>query len=194
MTSPDAPPRSPELLDRHRSRLLIVDVQQKLVPHIHGADPMIAHCRKLIQGAAVLGVPAFATEQYRKGLGETVPELAELLPDRPDKLRFSGVEALGWQTAAEAADERDQIVVAGIETHVCVLQTAFDLMSIGYQVFIPADAVASRKTRDWEFALKRLADAGATVVTTESVLFEWAEAAGTPEFKEISRLVKDSAV
>jgi len=191
MTSPATPPRSPELLDRARSRLLIVDVQQKLVPHIHGADPMIAHCRKLIQGAALLGVPVFATEQYRQGLGETVPELAGLLPDRPDKLRFSGVEALGWAPAAEAEDERDQIVVAGIETHVCVLQTAFDLMSIGYQVFIPADAVASRKTRDWEFALKRLSDGGATVVTTESVLFEWSEAAGTPEFKEISRLVKE---
>lgn len=191
MTSSDTPPRSPELLDRRRSRLLIVDVQQKLVPHIHGAEPMIAHCRKLIQAAAILGVPVFATEQYRNGLGDTVPELAELLPDRPDKLLFSGVEALGWETAAEAEDERDQIVVAGIEAHVCVLQTAFDLMTIGYQAYIPADAVASRKTRDWEFALKRLADGGATVVTTESVLFEWTEVAGTPEFKEISRLVKE---
>jgi isochorismate hydrolase len=191
MTSPHTPPRSPELLDRHRSRLLIVDVQQKLVPHIHEAESMIAHCRKLIQAAALFAVPVFATEQYRKGLGETVPELAELLPARLDKQRFSGVEALGWQTAAEADDERDQIVVAGIEAHVCILQTAFDLLAIGYQVFLPADAVASRKTRDWEFALKRLSDGGATIVTTESVLFEWAETAGTPEFKEISRLVKD---
>ena len=192
MTSPEShSPRSPELLSRSRSRLLIVDVQEKLVPHIPAAESMIANCRKLIRGANVLDVPVFATEQYRKGLGETVAELAELLPERPDKLRFSCVESLHWGTAAEQEQERDQVVVAGIESHVCVLQSVFDLLSSGYRVFVPADAVASRKPLDWEFALKRIADGGATVTTTESVLFEWAEIAGTPEFQEISRLVKE---
>ncbi len=183
-------PRSPELLSRLQSRLLIVDVQEKLMPHIPVADDLIAHCGKLIRGAGLVGVPVFATEQYAKGLGSTVAELAVLLPDRPDKLRFSCAEALNWGTAAEQPDGRDQIVIAGIETHVCVLQTAFDLLSFGYRVFIPADAVASRKKLDWQFALRRLSDAGATICTLESVLFEWAEIAGTPEFKAISQLVK----
>lgn len=184
-------PRSPELLAARQSRLLIVDVQQKLVPLIDRAETMIAGCAKLIRGAEILGVPVFATEQYPQGLGETVPELAELLGDRAQKLRFSCAEALQWPGAAEDLQERDQVVVAGIETHVCVQQTVLDLLAIGYRVYVPADAVASRGQIDWEFALRRMADSGATITTAESVLFEWAEIAGTPEFKQISRLVKE---
>ena len=99
------------------------------------------------------------------------------------RLGIGGEESAGSVSRASSrgsSSRRERSFVAGIETHVCILQTAFDLMAIGYQVFVPADAVASRKTRDWEFALKRLSDGGATIVTTESVLFEWAEAAGTP--------------
>jgi isochorismate hydrolase len=98
---------------------------------------------------------------------------------------------LNWGTAAELPDERDQIVVAGIECHVCVQHTVLDLLSHGFRVFIPADAVASRHKLDWKIALDRMSTSGATVTTTESVLFEWCEAAGTPEFKEISRLIID---
>ncbi|MFQ5731177.1 MAG: hydrolase [Planctomycetaceae bacterium] len=191
MNAPHEPlPRSPELMWRARCRLLIVDVQEKLMPHIPVADALIANCLKLVKGAAVLHVPVFATEQYPQGLGGTVAELANVLPDRPDKLRFSCAEALDWGAAAEQEDDRDQIVVAGVEAHVCVLQTALDLLSLGYRVFVPADAVASRRKTDWRFALQRLSDAGATLTTSESVLFEWAEVAGTDEFKAISRLVR----
>ncbi len=187
-TTPTGPVRSIELVDRRSSSLLVVDVQEKLLAHIPVAELLVENCRKLVQAARLLQVPVFATEQYPKGLGPTPSPLAELLPERTEKLRFSCSECLGWGPASQA--ERHQVVVAGIEAHVCVLQTVLDLMSLGYRVYVPADAVASRKKVDWKFALDRLAAAGATVTTTESILFEWCETAEAPEFKEISRLVK----
>ena len=186
--------RSHELIGRNESRLLIVDVQEKLMPAIPVRESLIANCRKLIEAAKLFGVPVSATEQYAKGLGPTVPQLRELLDGAtiPDKLCFSAAECLGWGTAAEHPDGRFQIVVAGIEAHVCVLQTVLDLLSSGYQVFVPADALASRAKLDWKIALRRLAASGAIITTTESVMFEWCAAAGSPEFKQLSQLVKGS--
>lgn len=183
--------RSPELLSRGESRLLIVDVQEKLVPKIVNLERMLANCRLLIQGAKILSVPVFATEQYPRGLGKLVPELAELLNPAAEKLRFSCADVLDWGTAAGAADDRFQIVVAGMEAHVCVLQTVFDLLATGFQVFVAADAVSSRNELDWRIALERMSAGGATIVTTESVLFEWCEVSGTSEFKQISQLIKE---
>lgn len=183
--------RSPELVSRRSSRLLIVDMQTRLLPLIRESERTIRNCGKLIDGARVLGVPVFATEQYPKGLGPTTPELAGRLETIPEKDRFSCSEVLNWGTAASVEDDRFQVVVAGIEAHVCVMQTALDLIAAGFQVFIPADAVASRGELDWKIALERLSASGATILTTESVLFEWCEVSGTPEFKEISRLVKE---
>jgi nicotinamidase-related amidase len=191
---PDQKPtytRSPELLSRHESRLLIVDVQEKLVPKIFELDRMLANCRMLIQGAKILRVPVYATEQYPKGLGNTVPQLAELLDQPAQKLRFSCAEALEWESPAAQVDNRFQVVVAGMEAHVCVLQTVLDLLGNGFQVYVPADAVASRREFDWKIALERMSAGGATIVTTESVLFEWCEISGTPEFKQISQLIKE---
>ena len=182
--------RSGELLSRGNSRLLIIDVQQKLLPMIPVAEKLVENCRRLMVGADTLGVPTFGTEQYPKGLGPTTPILADLLDHLPEKLRFSSAEVLNWGMAAEQDDDRDQIVVAGLEAHVCVQQTALDLLAHGYRVFIPADAVASRHQFDWQVALSRLSDSGAIITTTESVLFEWCEAAGTPEFRQISQLIK----
>jgi nicotinamidase-related amidase len=183
--------RSPELLSRTESRLLIVDVQEKLVPKIFDLDRMLANCRSLIQGAKILGLPVFATAQYPKGLGKMVPQLGELLDSPAEKLRFSCAEVLDWGMAAEQADNRFQIVVAGIEAHVCVLQTVLDLLGNGFQVYVAADAVSSRTEFDWKIALDRMSAAGATIVTTEAVLFEWCEVSGTPEFKQISQLIKE---
>jgi len=183
--------RSIELLSRQDSRLLIVDVQQKLLDRIAVAEQLVANCRRLTQAATILKIPVEATEQYPKGLGSTPHELAELLPEMPEKLRFSSVEVLDWGTAAEQPDNRHQVVVAGIESHICVLQTVLDLMAYGFHVFVPADAVASRHKFDWTIALDRMAASGAVITTTESVLFEWCEVAGTPEFKKISQLVKE---
>jgi nicotinamidase-related amidase len=184
--------RSHELLSRSASRLLIVDVQEKLVPLISNADRMLTNCRRLIDGAKILGVPVFATEQYPKGLGHTVPEIRTTLEAVPEKLLFSCAEILNWGTAAEQTDDRFQVVVAGIESHVCVLQTVLDLLAQGYQIYVPADAVGSRGELDRTIALDRMASSGATITTTESVLFEWCERSGTPEFKQISQLIKAS--
>lgn len=193
MSSEKAPYlRSSELLSRRESRLLIVDVQEKFVPLLWRGDQTIDNCRKLIEGAKILGVPVFSTEQYPRGLGGTVPELARLLDPPTQKLRFSCGEALDWGTAADQPEGRHQVVVAGIESHVCVLQTVLDLLSFGYQVFVPADAVTSRSELDWQMALNRMAGCGATAVTFESVLFEWCEVSGTPEFKQISAIIKQS--
>lgn len=183
--------RSHELLSRQNSRLLIVDVQEKLVPLIPVAERLIRNCRRLIEAARLLDVPVYATEQYPKGLGKTVSELAELLGDVPDKQRFSGCEALDWGSAAAVDDDRDQIVVAGMEAHVCVLQTSLDLVSQGFRVYVPADSVASRNKLDWRIALDRLWASGATVTTTESILFEWCETSAAAPFKQVSQLVKD---
>ena len=183
--------RSHELLSADRSRLVIVDVQEKFIPHIAEAERVIEGCRRLLTAANILKVPATATEQYPHGLGATVSPLAEFFEDRPAKLRFSAAEVLPWTLNESDGPTRDQIVLAGIESHVCILQTAFDLMERGSRVFVVADAVSSRSLTNHEFALQRLRDAGAVITTYESVLFEWCEVAGTDEFKRISQLVRE---
>jgi nicotinamidase-related amidase len=188
--------RSLELLSRHDSRLLIVDMQEKLLPAIRRHKQVVANCVKLVRAAQLLGPPVFATEQYPRGLGPTVPDLAELLSTRPEKSRFSCSEALQWGTASEPTDpalgDRTKVVIAGLEAHVCVLQTALDLLADGYHVYIAADAVGSRRRLDRQVALQRMADSGAVITTTESILFEWCETAAADEFKQISGLVKES--
>lgn len=188
-----APLRNPELLGRTTSRLVLIDLQEKLLPHIPVSSSIIENCRRLLVGAATLGVPASGTEQYPAGLGPTVEPLRELLGELPEKVRFSATEALGWGTVTRSTDNRDQVVVAGVEAHVCVLQTVFDLLAAGWRVSVVADATGSRNKSDWQTALRRMADAGASVTCTESVLFEWCEAAGTDEFRTISRLVTGRA-
>ncbi|MCA9069138.1 MAG: isochorismatase family protein [Planctomycetaceae bacterium] len=169
----------------------MVDVQEKLIPAIPVADQLITNCRKLIDGAKALAIPIAGTEQYPRGLGKTVPALAEHLGEMPEKVRFSCAEVLGWQPSTTDTDSRDQIIVAGIEAHVCVQQTVLDLLAVGFRVYVPADAIASRKKLDWKIALDRMSTHGAIITTTESVLFECCEIAGTPEFKTISQLVKE---
>lgn len=186
----NALPRSPELLNRDDSRLLIVDMQERLLPHIDGHDVVIENCLKLIQGAGTLTVPVTATEQYPKGLGATTPRLAEHLPDCLEKLDFSCLNCLGWDESASDPEGRFRIVVAGIEAHVCVQQTVHDLLAHGFRVYVAADAVSSRKAFDRDTALQRMSSAGAVITTTESILFEWCQRAGSDEFKAISRLVK----
>lgn len=181
------PPRHPDLLSGPNSRLLIVDVQEKLLSAIKYRKQIISRCRQLQQAAEILSIPVSATEQYPKGLGKTEQSLREALPEIPEKLRFSCASSLDWITDQDSP--RQQIVVAGIEAHVCVLQTAYDLLSQGFRVTIPADAVGSRKKFDWKMALRRLESAGAIVTSTEAVLFEWCETAERPEFKAISKLV-----
>ena len=170
--------------------LLVIDVQEKLIPKIHAADAVVRNIAFLIDAAQQVNMPVQATEQYPKGLGATIPELAQRLPQRPDKVAFSccavPVVVENFRRAA-----RPNIVLAGIETHVCVQQTALDLLAQGFHVYVPVDAVGSRYTIDHDMALRRLERAGAVLTTAESCVFEWVGSAGHPQFKAISRLVQE---
>ena len=170
--------------------LLVIDVQEKLMVKIPQAAAVTRNIAFLIDAARILKMPVAATEQYPRGLGPTVPELLQRLPERPDKVHFSccAVTSVvdGFRTAA-----RPKVVLAGIEAHVCVLQTALDLLAQDFRVYIPADAVASRYAIDQEFALRRLERAGAIVTTSETAVFEWIGGAGHAQFKQISALVQE---
>jgi len=182
------PDRSRAVLSRGTSRLLIVDMQEKLLRIMPDAAAVQARCKMLVDAAQLLGIPVDATEQYPKGLGPTIAELAALIPDRPEKRRFSAARSLPWM-AKLVDDGRHQVVVAGIESHVCVLQTALDLVAAGFDVHVPADIVTSRNALDSETALRRMSGEGVTITTAETVLFEWCETAEAEEFKAISRLI-----
>jgi nicotinamidase-related amidase len=183
--------RSPELMSAGDTALLVVDVQEKLLPLIPGRERLVWNIRRLIDGAQVLGLPVIATEQYPQGLGPTTAELAQRLRTIPAKTTFSCRECGPLFTGL-----RDRgvwkILVSGMETHVCVSQTVHDLLAEGFRVYIAADAVAARGSFDHEIALRRMDSSGATLTTTEAALFEWCERAGTPEFKQISQLVKEA--
>lgn len=180
--------RSSRLMSQNDTGLLVIDLQTKLLDKISHKSNIITKTLQLVEGAKILGIPVFATEQYPKGLGPTVPELTGRLPNKLEKVSFScGV--LPEVTGFFKSKSIQKILLAGIETHVCVLQTALDLMAQGFLVYLAVDAAGSRHERDGEWALRRLETAGVVLATVETALFEWAEKAGTPEFKEISRLV-----
>ncbi len=183
--------RSPELLSRTESALLIVDVQEKLLGLISGWRRVVWNIGRLIDGAQLLGVPCTATEQYPQGLGPSHPDVAARLPERPSKQRFSCV---GCGSIPEQWAERGltKIVVAGIETHVCILQTVLDLLSEGFRVYVVADAVGARHPVDHEIALRRMDSQGAILTTCESVLFEWCESSAAVEFKQVSQLIRQT--
>jgi nicotinamidase-related amidase len=177
-------------MSRGETALLVVDVQEKLVPKIAQNQRFVWNVRRLIDGAKILGLPVIGTEQYPKGLGPTVAELAERLGPVPSKLTFScgGCPDLFDALRAQGIHK---ILVCGIEAHVCVAQTVFDLLADGWRVYVAVDAVGSRFETDYRTAIARMDSAGATLTTVEAALFEWCEAAGTPEFKEISQLARE---
>lgn len=170
--------------------LLVIDVQEKLLPKIPQVESLIRNIVFLLDAARLLNMTVQATEQYPKGLGPTTPAIAERVPVRPDKVAFSAcaIPAVveGFQRAA-----RPKLVLAGIETHVCVQGTALDLLARDFRVYIPVDAVASRYAVDHETALRRLEKAGAILTTSETAVFEWVGGAGHPQFKQISALVQE---
>ncbi|MDX1948138.1 MAG: isochorismatase family protein [Pirellulaceae bacterium] len=182
--------RSPELMNRDDSALLVVDVQAKLLPLVPGGERLVWNIRRLIDAARILGLPVLATEQYPQGLGPTTAVLAQRLDAIPAKLAFSCGER-GELFQGLSARGIWKILVCGLETHVCVSQTVHDLLGEGFRVFVAADAVAARGMLDHEIALRRMDSAGATLTTVEAALFEWCGRAGTPEFKQISQLVRE---
>jgi nicotinamidase-related amidase len=188
----DVTARHPGLLGRDDTGLVLVDVQEGFRPVIDQFDSVVANCRILVTGFGILGAPVLVTEQYPKGLGHTVPEIAEAFGEGTsiaEKLRFSacGVEVF---EDALAATGRRRWVVCGIETHVCVNQTVHDLISRGHEVHVAGDAVSSRNPENRRLGLEKVAAAGARVTSAEMALFEMLEQAGGPEFKQISALVR----
>jgi len=173
------------------SVLVVVDVQDKLLAKIPTAAALVRNVGFLLDAAALLGVPAVATEQYPKGLGPTTAELARRLPAGPPaKTAFSCCGAAGFLADLRGRG-RPNVVLAGMETHVCVLQTALDLLALDFRVYIPVDAVGSRYAIDHEQALRRLERAGAILTTAETCVFEWTGGSSHPKFKEVSKLVQE---
>lgn len=176
------------LLTTVESQLVVIDVQERLLPVIQDHQTVAASIRFLMDVAAILQIPAVVTEQYPKGLGPTI----ESLRNHPgivatvEKIRFSAADELS--TTGMLAN---QIVLAGIESHICVQQTALELCERGFQVFVVEDCTGSRHAEDARCAMRRMEHAGIVISTAESVAFEWCERAGTEVFKALSRLVRE---
>lgn len=177
------------LLTHDKSCLLIVDVQEKLMPQIHQSSSVESRCAWLMRLATEINVPLMVSEQYPKGLGQTLPSLQQWMPGKTDidKLYFSCYQDPCFLKHWRAL-HRKQVVLAGIETHVCVLQTALDMNAAGIDTFVVIDAVGSRHLLDHECALQRMTQAGVHLVTSEMVLFEWLKTAAHPKFKTISQI------
>jgi nicotinamidase-related amidase len=175
-------------IDRDRTTLLVIDFQQRLMPAIHDASSVLANAGRLIEAAGKLGVPAVVTEQYPRGLGPTVPELAVDGMPKLAKMDFDATRADGFFELLPK--DRPDIVVAGCEAHVCVLQTVLGLIDSGHAVHVVRDAIGSRRAESKETAVERMRGHGAGIVTTEMALFEWLGTAADPHFREISVLIR----
>ena len=186
----------PDLLSRNRSVLLVIDLQERLAPAIEGIAPVLANAKRLLQAADRLSVPTLVTEQYPKGLGHTVADLQDAV--RPARVLEKTVfGALADPIVEEACREqaeagRSDFVILGTEAHVCVLQTAMQIIAQGWRLAVVEDACGSRRGADKSVALERLQSAGAQRITTEMVLFEWLERAATPEFRDLLPVIRDA--
>jgi len=182
------------LCNADSSCLIVIDIQTRLT----SAMPMkvLARLKRnidiLLNGANTLSIPIFTTEQYPKGLGPTEPEIAELLPDDTLKFEKTCFSCTGAEEFLEKLKEtgRKQVIIVGIEAHVCVLQTAILLIAEGYQVFVAADGICSRHRENYEASLKRMSHANVVICNAESVIFEWLRDAKNENFKALSRLVQ----
>jgi nicotinamidase-related amidase len=179
------------LMRADQSVLMIVDVQERLIPVMHDARAVIYNSLRLLSAAARLAIPYIVTEQYPKGIGPTVADIRQAIEPEAIfvKNHFSCVAEPGFLPRL-AAHGRKQVVVAGIEAHVCVNQTALDLKTAGYEVFVVAESCSSRRAEHAAEAFERMKGAGISIVNVEMVIFEWLHRAGTPEFKELMGIVK----
>ncbi len=172
--------------------LVVVDLQQKLMPAMSGSESIIVRAALMVRAAAELGVDIAVTEQYPKGLGNTVPEIATWLPDSAavcEKTSFSVFKSETFMTAL-AARKREVLLFVGVEMNVCLLQSVLDARAAGYEVIVVADAVGSRKNTERDWALETARAAGATVLGSEAVIFMLMRDAKNPHFKAISALIK----
>ena len=179
------------LLDKNDVALVIVDIQERLVPAMGAKDDVIKNCRLLIEAAKLLNFPILLTEQYPKGLGVTIPEIRDELPAyQPiEKSSFSCCGEPAFVNAAKALGKH-KMLLTGMEAHVCVLQTALDLMLEGFEVHLVRDAVCSRSKANWRTGVEFMRDAGAVITCTETVLFQLLKTAGGEAFKTLSKRLK----
>ncbi|MBN1991737.1 MAG: hydrolase [Anaerolineae bacterium] len=180
------------MLKVNNTALIVIDVQGKLAQLMYQKEELFAHLEQIIKGCQVLAIPIIWTEQVPEKLGPTLPEFAELLAPNGDPLAKSSFSCCGHQPfmAALQALERKQILLTGIETHVCVYQTALDLLEAGYEVQVVADAVSSRTKQNRKIGLERMKEAEAKLTSTEMALFELLRVAEGDQFRQIARIVK----
>jgi nicotinamidase-related amidase len=176
------------LLSAEGAVLLLVDLQQRLMPVIYDSETVVARAVRLAEAARLLEVPVYATEQFPAGLGSTVPPLADFPQAVVPKTAFSAVDAPGFSALLPTGV--GEIVLAGCEAHVCVLQTALGLLTSGHRVLLAADAIGSRDPADRAVAIDRARQHGAEIVTSEMVLFEWLRDSRHPKFRDVHKLLK----
>lgn len=178
------------ILNREDAVIMIIDIQERLVPAMKYGDKVINNTKILIQASKEMDIPIIYTEQYPKGLGHTIDELGELIKDgkRFEKISFSAINEEVRSTLETLG--RKKIVITGMETHVCVFQTVRDLILDGYEVFVVKDAVASRTKCNYLNGLEQMKDMGAVITNTETIVFDLLKEAGTSEFKTMSKLIK----
>ena len=182
--------RHPDLANAGRSQLLVVDVQERFVPAFENVDELTTRIAHLIVAADACGVPVLASEQVPEKLGHTVQPLADLLPQPIAKTAFSAADLVATDDIGSLEEHRDQVVLCGIETHICILQTAMDLLARGCRPIVVSDACRSRDDRNHSAAIARLLNAGVDVATTEMILFEWLQDATHPAFRAVSKLIR----
>jgi nicotinamidase-related amidase len=176
------------LLDKDKSCLLLIDIQEKLTPKVKNHHELIQQCEWLLRLASEMDVPVLVCEQYPKGLGQTIEPLRSQIPVHAtiEKVSFSAYRDQHFQHQLHSI-HRKQIILTGIETHVCVMQTALDLIQTNYDVFVVSNAVSARHEHDHHIALERMRQAGVQIITSEMIFFEWIKQAGTPVFKALTQ-------
>lgn len=170
---------------------MVIDIQEKLVPAIHNKDEVVQKNVQLLNGLKAVGCPVIFTQQYTKGLGMTVPELVETQDNFQylEKMTYSCLDTQEIKDALEKLGKKT-VIISGLETHICVMQTVRDLIAEGYQVYLIADAISSRTEFNYQIGMERMKQEGAVISSVESVLFELLVKAGTPEFKVVSKIIK----
>lgn len=192
-TAPDPTEVARRPLDAGSTALIVVDIQEKLLPPIFEKERLMRNAQLLLRLAGILGLPVLATTQYARGLGPTVPEIASLLPpgEVMDKTAFSCFGSDSFCSAIrELPGNRNTLVVCGMETHICVLQTVLGALNQGFLVHVASDAVSSRGEWNWQIGMRRMEVAGALISSTETIIYELLRGSGTPAFKEMLKHLK----
>ena len=181
-------------LEAQQCALIVVDIQQKLLPPIFHKETLVKNSQLLVRLAKILSIPIMMTTQYSRGLGATVPEVASLLPEITaiDKLEFGCFGSDAFRVGLRALPgSRNTLLLCGMETHICVMQTALGALNDGYLVHVASDAVSSRSEWNWRIGLDRMREAGAVISSTEMMMYELLRCSGTAQFKEMLSYLKD---